>query len=46
MMDKSIKKLQRDTKKLQKQEAALLREDKKHDIIIDKAKKKMKKGTK
>lgn len=41
-MDKSIKKLQKDTKKIVKEEAHLLKEDKKHDKIIDKAKKKMK----
>jgi hypothetical protein len=37
-MDKKIKKLQKDTKKLAKQEASLLKEDKKHDKVIDKAK--------
>jgi hypothetical protein len=42
-MDKKIKKLQRNTSKLMKEEKELLREDKKHDKIIDKAKK-MKKG--
>jgi len=41
-MDKKIKSLQKDTKKLEKKEASLLREDKKHDKLIDKAKKKMK----
>ena len=41
-MDKKIKKLQKDTKKLAKEEASLLRQDKKHDKIIDKAKSKMK----
>jgi hypothetical protein len=40
-MDKKIKKLQRDTKKIMKEESSLLKEDKKHDKIIDKAKKKM-----
>ena len=38
-MDKKIKALQRDTKKLEKKEAALLKEDKLHDRIIAKAKK-------
>lgn len=41
-MDKSIKRLQRDTKKIVKEEASLLKEDRKHDKMIDKAKKKMK----
>lgn len=41
-MDKKIMSLQKDTKKLAKKEASLLREDKKHDKVIDKAKKKMK----
>lgn len=41
-MDKKIKNLQSQTKKLVKEEASLLREDKKHDKVIDKAKKKMK----
>jgi len=39
-MDKKIKKLQKNTKKLMKEESALLKEDKKHDKIIEKAKKK------
>lgn len=38
-MDKKIKSLQKDTKKLVKKEASLLKEDKKHDKVIDKAKK-------
>jgi len=42
-MDKKIKSLQKDTKKLANKEASLLREDKKHDRIIEKAKS-MKKG--
>ena len=42
-MDKKIKQLQKKTKSLEKDEAKLLREDKKHDKIIDKAKKKLKK---
>ena len=41
-MDKKIKKLQKDTKKVVKEEASLLKADKKHDKIVDKAKKKMK----
>lgn len=42
-MDRAIKRLQKDTKKIVKEEASLLRQDKKHDRIIDKAKKKLKK---
>lgn len=42
-MDAKIKSLQKDTKKLAKKEASLLKEDKKHDKIIDRAKK-MNKG--
>lgn len=42
VMDKKIKKLQKDTKKVVKQEASLLKADKKNDKIVDKAKKKMK----
>jgi len=41
-MDQKIKKLQKDTKKVVKEEASLLKEDKKHDKVIEKAKKKMK----
>ena len=41
-MDKKIKKLQKNTKSLMKEESSLLKEDKKHDKVIDKAKKKMK----
>jgi hypothetical protein len=41
-MDKKIKSLKKDTKKLVKKESSLLKEDQKHDKIIDKAKKKMK----
>lgn len=41
-MDAKIKKLQKDTKKIAKEESSLLKEDKKHDKLIDKAKKKMK----
>ena len=42
-MDKSIMKLQKKTRSLQKDEARLLKEDKVHDKIIDRAKKKLKK---
>lgn len=42
-MDKKIKRLQRDTKKIVKEEASLLKEDKKHDKLIENAKKKIKK---
>lgn len=42
-MDERIKKLQKDTKKIMKEESSLLKEDKKHDKIIAKAKKKLKK---
>lgn len=41
-MDKKIKKIQKDTKKLVKEESSLLKADKKHDKIVDKAKMKMK----
>lgn len=41
-MDRKIKKLQRDTKKVVKEEASLLKEDKKHDKVIDRARKTMK----
>lgn len=41
-MDKKIKKLQKDTKKLAKEESQLLKMDKKHDKVIAKAKMKMK----
>ena len=41
-MDKKIKKLMKGTKQLQKEEKSLLKEDKKHDKVIDRAKKKMK----
>ena len=40
-MDKKIKKLQKDTKKIVKEEASLLKADKKNDKLIDKAKKKL-----
>ena len=43
-MDKKIKKLQSATKKVVKEEASLLKADKKNDKVIDKAKKVMKKG--
>lgn len=42
-MDQKIKKLQKDTKKVLKEEETLLNLDKKHDKIIDRAKKKLKK---
>lgn len=43
-MDKKIKKIIKDTKKLEGREKTLLKEDKRHDKIVDKAKKmKMKK---
>lgn len=42
-MDKKIKKLMSATKGLEKKEKSLLKEDKKHDKLIDKAKAKMKK---
>jgi len=38
-MDKKIKKLTKDTEKVVKQEKSLLKEDKKNDKIVDKAKK-------
>ncbi len=41
-MDKSIKKLQKKTKAIVKDESKLLKQDKKNDKIIDKAKIKMK----
>ena len=41
-MDKQIKKLKTATKSLVKKEESLLKQDKKHDKIIDKAKAKMK----
>lgn len=41
-MDKKIKALQKDTKKVVKKEAELLKADKKNDKVIDKAKAKMK----
>ena len=42
-MDRKIKDLQKTTKSLAKKESALLKEDKKHDKVIEKAKK-MKSG--
>jgi hypothetical protein len=42
-MDKAIKKIQKKTASLAKAESSLLKEDKKHDKIISKAKS-MKKG--
>ena len=41
-MDKQIKKLQKKTKTILKDEKHLLKEDKKHDKVIDKAKMKVK----
>ena len=41
-MDKKIKALQKDTKGLMKKESSLLKEDKRHDRIIDNAKHKLK----
>lgn len=41
-MDSKIKKLQKGTQKLAKEEAELLKMDKKNDRIVNKAKKKMK----
>ena len=43
-MDKKIKKLKKVAQKEVKGLSSLLKEDKKHDKIIDKAKMKMKKG--
>lgn len=42
-MDKKIKKLIKGTKHLEREEKYLLKEDMKHDKIIDKAKKNLKK---
>lgn len=42
-MDEKIRKLQKMTRDLSKKEAALLKEDRKHDKIIEKAKKQVKK---
>jgi hypothetical protein len=41
-MDKKIKKLQKSTQKIVKQEKSLLKADRKNDKIVDKAKMKMK----
>jgi hypothetical protein len=41
-MDKKIKKLIDKTRNIERSEKSLLKEDKKHDKVIDKAKKKMK----
>ncbi len=41
-MDKKIKSLEKNTKHILKEEKSLLKEDKKHDKIVDKAKKKLK----
>jgi hypothetical protein len=45
-MDKKIKKIQKDTKKLAKEESSLLKADKKRDKVCDLGKKMMKKGKK
>jgi hypothetical protein len=45
-MDKKIKKLQKTTKKLEKQESSLLKEDKKRDKAVDLGKMLMKKRKK
>ncbi len=42
-MDEKIKRLQKDTRKIVKEEASLLKMDKKHDKTIDRAKKVLKK---
>ncbi len=41
-MDKQIKKLQKDTGKIVKEEAKLLKIDKKHDKVVDRAREKLK----
>jgi hypothetical protein len=43
-MDKKIKKIQKDTKKLQKEEGSLLKADKKRDSLVEKGKMAKKKG--
>lgn len=43
-MDKKIKKMQKVTKKLQHEESALLKADKKRDKLVDKGRKMKKKG--
>lgn len=45
-MDKKIKKLQKDTKKLAKEETSLLKADKKRDKVCDYGKKMMEKKKK
>lgn len=42
-MDKKIKKLQKDTKKIEKEESALLKADKKRDKFVDAGKEALKK---
>lgn len=42
-MDKKIKQLQKDTKKVEKEEASLLKADKKRDKFVDAGKKALKK---
>ncbi|MEK6885283.1 MAG: hypothetical protein AABY22_36970 [Nanoarchaeota archaeon] len=43
-MDKKIKKLEKGTSKLLKQEKVLMKADKKRDHLVEKGKEKMKKG--
>jgi hypothetical protein len=43
LMDKKIKKIQHDTKKLEKEESSLLKADKKRDKVCDYGEKMMKK---
>ena len=43
-MDKKIKTMQNTTKKLEKEESSLLKEDKKRDKAVEAGKKAMKKG--
>lgn len=45
-MDKQIKKIQKDTKKLEKEESTLLKDDKKRDKVCDYGEKMMKKKKK
>jgi hypothetical protein len=43
-MDAKIKKMQKDTKKLAKEESSLLKSDKKRDSLVEKGKMAKKKG--
>ena len=43
-MDKKIKQLQKDTKKLGKEETSLLKADKKRDKLVDKGREMKRKG--